>query len=103
MHHKAIFCAKLTELAKNARLPVLQGTFWEKRRVREQSKDFIFVKNKSEQSELCSDNVVRMNGLEPSTPCMSSKYSNQLSYTLGSNKMSITQFYYFGKHFPQNF
>ncbi len=26
--------------------------------------------------------LVRMNGLEPSTPCMSSRYSNQLSYTL---------------------
>ena len=25
--------------------------------------------------------VVKMNGLEPSTPCMSSRYSNQLSYT----------------------
>lgn len=26
--------------------------------------------------------VVRIAGLEPATPCMSSKYSNQLSYTL---------------------
>ena len=25
--------------------------------------------------------LVKMNGLEPSTPCMSSRYSNQLSYT----------------------
>ena len=25
--------------------------------------------------------MVKMNGLEPSTPCMSSRYSNQLSYT----------------------
>lgn len=26
--------------------------------------------------------LVRMSGLEPPTPCMSSRYSNQLSYTL---------------------
>ena len=26
--------------------------------------------------------LVRMSGLEPMTPCMSSRYSNQLSYTL---------------------
>ena len=26
--------------------------------------------------------LVRMSGLEPPTPCMSSKYSDQLSYTL---------------------
>ena len=25
--------------------------------------------------------MVWINGLEPSTPCMSSRYSNQLSYT----------------------
>ncbi len=25
---------------------------------------------------------MRMSGLEPMTPCMSSRYSNQLSYTL---------------------
>ena len=25
--------------------------------------------------------VVKMSGLEPPTPCMSSRYSNQLSYT----------------------
>ena len=29
--------------------------------------------------------VVKMNGLEPSTPCMSSRYSNQLSYTFIEN------------------
>ena len=29
-----------------------------------------------------TDFLVRMSGLEPPTPCMSSKYSDQLSYTL---------------------
>ena len=38
------------------------------------------TKNKPEQSKLCSD-VVKTSGLEPPTPCMSSRYSNQLSYT----------------------
>gem|GEM_PF-4569280 len=37
------------------------------------------TKNKPEQSKLCSD-VVKTSGLEPPTPCMSSRYSNQLSY-----------------------
>ena len=38
------------------------------------------AKKKPEQSGLCSD-VVKMNGLEPSTSCMSSRRSDQLSYT----------------------
>ena len=29
----------------------------------------------------CGKKVVKMSGLEPPTPCMSSRYSNQLSYT----------------------
>ena len=36
-------------------------------------------KSRSEEQDFT---LVRMNGFEPSTPCMSSKYSNQLSYTL---------------------
>ena len=34
-------------------------------------------KSRSEEQDFT---LVRMNGFEPSTPCMSSKYSNQLSY-----------------------
>ncbi len=34
------------------------------------------------QRDVVHTSLVRMNGLEPSTPCMSSRYSNQLSYTL---------------------
>ena len=34
-----------------------------------------------EAAHLRKKNVVKMSGLEPPTPCMSSRYSNQLSYT----------------------
>jgi hypothetical protein len=33
--------------------------------------------------------LVRTSGLEPPTPCMSSKYSNQLSYALMSRATTI--------------
>ena len=37
---------------------------------------------------------MRMSGLEPMTPCMSSRYSNQLSYTL-TTKSIISQVFGF--------
>ena len=41
-----------------------------------------------------------MSGLEPMTPCMSSRYSNQLSYTL-TTKTIISYFIRFVKpYFP---
>ena len=40
--------------------------------------------NRQEKAPFSSNeaSLVRMSGLEPMTPCMSSRYSNQLSYTL---------------------
>ena len=37
---------------------------------------------------------MRMSGLEPMTPCMSSRYSNQLSYTL-TTKTIISYYFLF--------
>ena len=43
---------------------------------------FLSVKTKTALNRIRAvDQMVWMNGLEPSTPCMSSRYYNQLSYT----------------------
>ncbi len=45
-------------------------------------------RKKSSQAIYACDDVVKMNGFEPSTPCMSSKCSNQLSYTFKNIKLA---------------
>ncbi len=44
--------------------------------------------------------MVWINGLEPSTPCMSSRYSNQLSYTHNLEADFRDSFYIIQHDFP---